>query len=51
MNKTNKLSGADPIVLAIDDDRMALHLIETILTKHNYVVKTASSGEEALTTL
>jgi DNA-binding response OmpR family regulator len=51
MNKTNTLSGADPIVLAIDDDRMVLHLIEAILTKHNYVVKTASSGEEALTIL
>jgi DNA-binding response OmpR family regulator len=51
MNKTNTLSGADPIVLAIDDDRIVLHLIRAILTKHNYVVKTASSGEEALTTL
>jgi DNA-binding response OmpR family regulator len=51
VNKTNTLSGAAPIVLAIDDDRMVLHLIEAILTKHNYVVKTASSGEEALTIL
>jgi putative two-component system response regulator len=51
MIKTNTLSRADPIVLAIDDDRMVLHLIEAKLTKHNYVVKTASSGEEALTIL
>src|SRR3984957_14441868 len=51
MNKTNTLPGADPIVLAIDDDRIVLRLIEAILTKHNYVVKTASSGEEALTIL
>jgi DNA-binding response OmpR family regulator len=51
MNKTNTLSEADPLVLAIDADRMVLHLIQAILTKHNYVVKTASNGEEALTIL
>ena len=51
MNKTNPFSGSSPIVLAVDDDRIALRLIEAMLTKHNYVVKTASSGEEALTIL
>jgi CheY-like chemotaxis protein len=47
MNKTKP----DPVVLAVDDDRMVLRLIEAKLTGHNYVVKTASSGEEALTIL
>jgi CheY-like chemotaxis protein len=44
MNETKP----NPVVLAVDDDRMVLRLIEAKLTGHNYVVKTASSGEEAL---
>lgn len=39
---------SDLIVLAVDDDRMVLRLIEAKLTPHDYLVKTASSGEEAL---
>jgi two-component system sensor histidine kinase ChiS len=44
MNETKP----NPVVLAVDDDRMVLRLIEAKLTGHNYVVKTASRGEEAL---
>lgn len=51
MNKTNPPSGSSPIVLAVDDDRITLRLIAAKLTKHNYFVETASSGEEALTIL
>jgi DNA-binding response OmpR family regulator len=51
MNKTNPPSGSIPFVLAVDDDKITLRLIEAKLTKHNYVVKTVTSGEEALTIL
>ena len=37
-----------PIVLAVDDDPAILRIIESQLTRHDFVVKTASSGEEAL---
>jgi DNA-binding response OmpR family regulator len=40
--------GAAPVVLAVDDDRAVLRLIEAKLTRHDFVVKTAASGEEAL---
>jgi DNA-binding response OmpR family regulator len=46
--KTKPRFRSDVIVLAVDDDRMVLRLIEAKLTPHDYVVKTASSGEEAL---
>jgi len=39
---------AVPIVLAVDDDPAILRIIEAQLTRHDFVVKTASSGEEAL---
>jgi CheY-like chemotaxis protein len=48
MDKKKLPSGSGPIVLAVDDDRIVLRLIETKLTSYDYVVKTASSGEEAL---
>jgi DNA-binding response OmpR family regulator len=48
MDKMNPPFGPGPIVLAVDDDRMVLRLIEARLTGQDYVVKTASSGEEAL---
>jgi DNA-binding response OmpR family regulator len=48
MNKTNSPLGSGPIILAVDDDRMILRLIEEKLTGRGYVVKTAQSGEEAL---
>jgi putative two-component system response regulator len=37
-----------PIVLAVDDDPAVLDVIVAKLTRHEYIVQTASSGEEAL---
>lgn len=37
-----------PTVLAVDDDSAVLRVIVAKLTRHDYLVKTASSGEEAL---
>jgi DNA-binding response OmpR family regulator len=39
---------AVPVILAVDDDPAILRIIESQLTRHDFVVKTASSGEEAL---
>ena len=40
-----------PVVLAVDDDPAVLRVIAAHLTRSDYVVKTASSGEEALSIL
>lgn len=37
-----------PLILAVDDDPAVLRIIESHLTRHDFVVKTAPSGEEAL---
>ena len=37
-----------PVVLAVDDDPAVLRIIESQLTRHEIVVKTAANGEEAL---
>jgi DNA-binding response OmpR family regulator len=37
-----------PVILAVDDDPAVLRIIESQLTRHDYAVKTAASGEEAL---
>ncbi|HET6142514.1 MAG TPA: response regulator [Candidatus Acidoferrales bacterium] len=37
-----------PVVLAVDDDPAVLRIIESQLTRHDFVVKTASNGGEAL---
>ena len=37
-----------PVVLAVDDDPAVLRIIDVHLTRHDYSVKTAASGEEAL---
>jgi DNA-binding response OmpR family regulator len=37
-----------PVILAVDDDPAVLRIIEAQLTRNDYVVKTAASGEEAL---
>lgn len=37
-----------PIVLAVDDDPAVLRIIEVQLTRQDYAVKTAGSGEEAM---
>ena len=40
-----------PIVLAVDDDPAVLRIIESQLTRHDFAVKTAANGEEALAIL
>ncbi len=40
-----------PIVLAVDDDPAVLRIIEYQLSRHDFVVKTAASGEDALAIL
>jgi CheY-like chemotaxis protein len=40
-----------PVVLAVDDDSAVLRVIATHLTRGDYIVKTATSGEEALSIL
>ena len=37
-----------PIVLAVDDDPAVLRIIESQLSRHDFEVKTASNGGEAL---
>lgn len=37
-----------PVILAVDDDPAVLRIIETQLSRHDFTVKTASSGEAAL---
>src|SRR5713101_4764101 len=48
MEKTKHLSESSPVVLAVDDDPAVLRVIEALLTRNGYLVKTASSGGEAL---
>lgn len=40
-----------PLVLAVDDDAATLRVIEMLLERNGYAVRTASSGEQALTTV
>jgi DNA-binding response OmpR family regulator len=40
-----------PIVLAVDDDPAVLRIIESQLSRHDFAVKTAANGEEALAIL
>ena len=37
-----------PVVVAVDDDPAVLRIIESQLTRHDFVVKTASNGAQAL---
>jgi DNA-binding response OmpR family regulator len=37
-----------PVILAVDDDPAVLRIIESQLTRRDFAVKTASSGEAAL---
>ena len=52
MNKPPEKSKLEPralpVVLAVDDDPAVLRIIESQLSRHDFVVKTAASGEEAL---
>jgi DNA-binding response OmpR family regulator len=46
--KTKSNQRAMPVILAVDDDPAVLRIIESLLTRHDYAVKTAASGEDAL---
>jgi putative two-component system response regulator len=52
MDKPSEKSKTDlrtmPVILAVDDDPAVLRIIESLLSRHDYVVKTAASGEDAL---
>jgi len=48
MEKTKHASESGPVVLAVDDDPAVLRVIEALLTRNGYMVKTASTGAEAL---
>src|SRR5215472_10239709 len=37
-----------PVILAVDDDPAVLRIIDAQLSRHDYSVRTAASGEEAL---
>jgi len=37
-----------PIILAVDDDPAGLRISDSYLSRHDFTVKTAASGEEAL---
>jgi DNA-binding response OmpR family regulator len=49
--KSKTEARALPIVLAVDDDPAVLRIIESQLTRHDFDVKTAANGEEALAIL
>jgi DNA-binding response OmpR family regulator len=52
MNKSPEISKSRlrtlPVVLAVDDDPAVLRIIESQLSRHDFIVKTAANGEEAL---
>jgi DNA-binding response OmpR family regulator len=48
MPKSKSELRGTPLILAVDDDPAVLRIIEAQLTRHDYAVKTAKSGEEAL---
>ena len=48
LGKANPVQQALPVILAVDDDPAVLRIIESQLSRHDFVVKTAPSGEEAL---
>lgn len=50
-NPSNALVRQGPLVLAVDDDPGILRIIEMLLSRSGYSVKTAASGEDALTLL
>jgi DNA-binding response OmpR family regulator len=49
--KSKPEARALPIVLAVDDDPAVLRIIESQLTRHDFAVRTAANGEEALAIL
>jgi two-component system sensor histidine kinase ChiS len=51
MKETLPAPGSGPTILAVDDDLAVLRVIEAYLGRYGYVVKTASTGEDALAIL
>jgi DNA-binding response OmpR family regulator len=49
--KSKPEARALPIVLAVDDDPAVLRIIESQLSRHDFAVRTAAIGEEALAIL
>ena len=48
---TNALAKQGPVVLAVDDDPGILRIVEMLLSRNGYTVRTAISGEKALALL
>jgi DNA-binding response OmpR family regulator len=46
--KSKHESQSSPVILAVDDDPAVLRIIEAQLSRHNFISKTARSGEDAL---
>jgi DNA-binding response OmpR family regulator len=51
LEKPKSTSRTSPVILAVDDDPAVLRIIEAQLTRHDFVVKTVTSGEDALRVL
>jgi two-component system sensor histidine kinase ChiS len=48
---TKALAKQGPVVLAVDDDASILRVVEMLLSRNGYTVRTAASGETALSML
>ena len=48
---TKALAKPGPLVLAVDDDPSILRVIEMLLSRNGYTVRTAATGEKALNIL
>ncbi|NDQ55477.1 MAG: response regulator [Acidipila sp.] len=46
--KNTTTADKGPLIVTVDDDSISLRIIRSTLEKKGYVVKTATSGEEAL---
>lgn len=50
-SESKALAKPGPLVLAVDDDASILRVIEMLLSRNGYTVRTAADGEKALTLL
>jgi two-component system sensor histidine kinase ChiS len=50
-SNTKALAKQGPLVLAVDDDASILRVVEMLLSRNGYTVRTAASGETALSML
>lgn len=48
---TKALAKQGPLILVVDDDPSILRVVEMLLSRNGYTVRTAASGETALTIL